>query len=108
MFCVIPHAICVTDGICQYFFEGWVIDPYEQSLFNCPGKVQVLPSNDAEVVNISFVTWDVAVVMNGRGGQKKANINGTHSSATVTNVVIPSTTIMVKPLTNKAKTSAWW
>ena len=28
------------------------------------------------------------------------------SGATVTNVVIPSTTIMVKPSTNKAKTSA--
>ena len=36
--------------------KGWVIDPYEQNLFNCPGKVLVLPSNYAEVVDISFVT----------------------------------------------------
>ena len=48
--------------------EGWVIDPYEQSLFNCPGKVLVLPSNYAEVFDVSFMTWDVTVVMNGRGG----------------------------------------
>ena len=48
--------------------EGWVIDPYEQSLFDCSGKVLVLPSNYAEVVNVSFMTWDVTVVMNGRGG----------------------------------------
>ena len=48
--------------------EGWVIDPYEQSLFDCSGKVLVLPSNYAEVVNVSFMTWDVTVDMNGRGG----------------------------------------
>ena len=48
--------------------KGWVIDPYEQSYFYCPDKVLVLPSNYAEVVDVSFVTWDVAVVMNGRGG----------------------------------------
>ena len=48
--------------------KGWVIDPYEQSFFNCSSKVLVLPSNYAEVVDISFVTWDVTVVMNGRGG----------------------------------------
>ena len=47
--------------------KGWVIDPYEQSFFNCSGKVLVLPSNYAEVVDISFETWDVTVVMNGGG-----------------------------------------
>ena len=36
--------------------EGWVIDPYKQSLFDCSGKVLVLPSNYAEVVDISLVT----------------------------------------------------
>ena len=36
--------------------KGWVIALYEQSLFNCHGKVLVLPSNYAEVVDISFVT----------------------------------------------------
>ena len=36
--------------------KGWVIDPYEQSFFYCPGKVLVLPSNYAEVIDIGFVT----------------------------------------------------
>ena len=100
----------------NFSVKGWVIDPYEQSFFNCPGKVLVLPSNYAEV-NISFVTWDVTVVMNGRGGLLmffepfcKGSCTFSYiffltpvifvfiwrwhiSGATVINVVIPSTTI---------------
>ena len=48
--------------------EGWIIDPYVQSLFYCSHLVQVLPPNNIEIVNGDTVTTDVAVVIYGRGG----------------------------------------
>ena len=43
--------------------EGWIIDPYVQSLFYCSHLVQVLPSNNVKVVDGNIVTSDVAVVI---------------------------------------------
>ena len=48
--------------------EGWIIDPYVQSLFYCPNLVQVLPPNNFEVIDGNTVTTDVTVVIYGRGG----------------------------------------
>ena len=48
--------------------EGWIIDPYVQSLFYCSHLVQVLPPNNVKVVDGNIVTSDVAVVIYGRGG----------------------------------------
>ena len=36
--------------------KGWVIDSYQQGLFDCSGEVLVLPSNYAEVLDVSFVS----------------------------------------------------
>ena len=55
-FCARLHPICVADGICLCFYLVWVINPYKQSLFDCPGKVLVLPSNYGEVVDVNFMT----------------------------------------------------
>ena len=46
--------------------EGWIIDPYVQSLFYCSHLVQVLPPNNFEIVDGNTVT--TAVVIYGRGG----------------------------------------
>ena len=46
--------------------EGWIIDPYVQSLFYCSYLVQVLPPNNFEIVDGNTVTTDVAVVIYGR------------------------------------------
>ena len=43
--------------------EGWIIDPYVQSLFYCSHLVQVLPPNNIEIVDSDTVTTDVAVVI---------------------------------------------
>ena len=48
--------------------EGWIIDPYVQSLFYCSYLVQVLPPNNFEIVDGNTVTTDVAVVIYRRGG----------------------------------------
>ena len=48
--------------------EGWIIDPYVQSLFYCSYLVQVLPPNNFEIVDGNTVTTDVIVVIYGRGG----------------------------------------
>ena len=48
--------------------EGWIIDPYLQSLFNCPDLVQVLPPNNFEIIDGNTVTTDVTMVIYGRGG----------------------------------------
>ena len=48
--------------------EGWIIDPYVQSLFYCSHLVQVLPPNNIEIVDGNIVTSDVAGVIYGRGG----------------------------------------
>ena len=48
--------------------EGWIIDPYVQSLFYCSHLVQVLSLNNTEIVDGDTVTTDVAVVIYGRGG----------------------------------------
>ena len=36
--------------------EGWIIDPYVQSLFYCSHLVQVLPPNNVEVVDGNIVS----------------------------------------------------
>ena len=48
--------------------EGWINDPYVQSLFYCSHLVQVLPPNNIEIIDGDIVTTDVAVVIYGRGG----------------------------------------
>ena len=48
--------------------EGWIIDPYVQSLFYCSSLVQVLPPNNFEIDDGNTVTTDVTVVIYGRGG----------------------------------------
>ena len=48
--------------------KGWIIDPYVQSLFYCSHLVQVLPPNNAEVVNGNIVTSDFTVVIYGERG----------------------------------------
>ena len=48
--------------------QGWIIDPYVYSLFNCSHLVQVLPPNNFKIVDGNFVTTDVTMVMYGRGG----------------------------------------
>ena len=48
--------------------EGWIIDPYVQSLFYCSYLVQVLPPNNIEIVDGNIVTTDVTVVIYRRGG----------------------------------------
>ena len=48
--------------------EGWIIDPYVQSLFYCPNLVQVLPPNNFEIIDGNTVTTDVTMVIYGRGG----------------------------------------
>ena len=48
--------------------KGWVINSYEQNLFNCSIEVLVLTSNYAEVLDVTFLFCDVAVVVNERGG----------------------------------------
>ena len=42
--------------------EGWIIDPYVQSLFNCSHKVLVLPPCSVEIVDGNIVTNDVKMV----------------------------------------------
>ena len=48
--------------------EGWIIDPYIQSLFYCSYLVQVLPPNNFEIIDGNTVTTDVTMVIYGRGG----------------------------------------
>ena len=48
--------------------EGWIIDPYVQSLHYCSHLVQVLPPNNVEIVDGNIVTIDVVVVIYGRRG----------------------------------------
>ena len=48
--------------------EGWIIDPYVQTLFYCSHLVQVLPPNNIEIVDGDIVTTDVAVVIYMREG----------------------------------------
>ena len=48
--------------------EGWIIDPYVQSLLYCSHLVQVLPPNNVKVVDGNIGTSDVAMVIYGRGG----------------------------------------
>ena len=52
----------------QISIEGWIIDPYVQSLFYCSHLVQVLPPNNVKVVDSNIVTSDVAMVIYGRVG----------------------------------------
>ena len=48
--------------------EGWIIDPYVQSLLYCSHLVPVLPPYNVDVVDGNIVTSDVAMVIYGRGG----------------------------------------
>ena len=48
--------------------EGWIIDPYVQSLFYCSHLVQVLSPNNVEIVDGNIVNTNVAVGIYGRGG----------------------------------------
>ena len=48
--------------------EGWIIDPYVQSLFYCPNLVQVLPPNNFEIIDGNTVTTDVTMVIYGERG----------------------------------------
>ena len=48
--------------------EGWIIDPYVQSLFYCANLAQVLPPNNFEIIDGNTVTTDVTMVIYGRGG----------------------------------------
>ena len=41
--------------------QGWIIDPYVYSLFNCSNLVQVLPPNNFKIVDGNFVTTDVTM-----------------------------------------------
>ena len=48
--------------------EGWIIDSYVQSLFNCSQEVLILSSHYTEVVNSDTMTRDDRMVMDrGRG-----------------------------------------
>ena len=47
--------------------EGWIIDPYVQSLFYCSYLVHFLPPNNFEIVDGNTVTTDVTMVIYGRG-----------------------------------------
>ena len=58
----------MVDGISHISIEGWITDPYVQSLFYCSHLVQVLPPNNVKVVDSNIVTSDVAMVLYGRGG----------------------------------------
>ena len=58
------HPICVAGGICQSFYLGWNINPYENSFFNRSGMVLFLPPHNAEVLNSCGVTHGVIVVIN--------------------------------------------
>ena len=42
--------------------QGWIIDPYVYSFFNCSNEVLVFPLQYAEVVNSDIVPRDVTVV----------------------------------------------
>ena len=48
--------------------KGWIIDPNVQSLFYCPNLVQVLPTNNFEIIDGNTVTTGVTMVIYGRGG----------------------------------------
>ena len=43
--------------------EGWIIDPYIQSLFYGPAEVLILPHNNIEIFYGDLVTTDVAAVI---------------------------------------------
>ena len=75
--------------------EGWIIDPYVQSLFYCSHLVQVLPPNNVEVVDGNIVTSDVAVVIYGRGGFKMFLEPFTKSSWGLSNIFL----ITIHPVT---------
>ena len=36
--------------------QGWIIDPYVNSLFDCSHLVQVLPPNNFKIVDGNFAT----------------------------------------------------
>ena len=42
--------------------QGWIIDPYVESFFNCSNEVLVFPPHCAEIVSSDIVTLDVAMV----------------------------------------------
>ena len=63
-----PHPNMWQMVFTHISIEGWIIDPYVQSLFYCSHLVQVLPPNNGEVVDGNIVTSDVAVVIYGTGG----------------------------------------
>ena len=50
------------------FVEGWIIDPYIQSLFYGPAEVLILPPNNIEIFYGDLVTTDVTVVIDWWGG----------------------------------------
>ena len=63
-----------------FLLRGWIIYPYVQSLFYDTHLVQVLPPNNVNVVNGNIVTSGVAMVIYGRGGEKKTGQRvSTHS-----------------------------
>ena len=75
--------------------EGWIIDPYVQSLFYCSHLVQVLPPNNVEVVEGNIMTSDVTVVIYGRGGFQMFPEPFTKSSWGLSNIFL----ITVHPVT---------
>ena len=75
--------------------EGWIIDPYVQSLFYCSHMVQVLPPNNVKVVVSNIVTSDVAMVIYGRGGFQMFLEPFTKSSWGLSNIFL----ISIHPVT---------
>ena len=79
--------------------EGWIIDPYVQSLFYCPHLVQDLPPNNVKVVDSNIVTSDVAMVIYGRGGVSDVSWTFTKSSWGLSNIflitILPVTLVSV-------------